>query len=140
MNWVIAGLDSSLLMGVMSEVNRRFKLDGFRLNFWRSLVITVLLFPAMLVVDWPKLETSFYLTAFLSGITASVGMTLLLNLSANHNGRIAALYSPIKMFTLYAVWLLIDGQARTSFTQNHFHALGDMPILVPRGSWPTFEH
>ena len=130
MNWIVSGVLVSLLMGVVSEINRRYKLDGFRLNFWRSLVIVVLLTPAMFTVEWPSLEALFYLSAVLTGVIAVVGMTLHLNLAANHNGRIAALYAPIKMYVVYLLWLVVDGEARTALFVNTGQTVGVMLMFA----------
>lgn len=130
MEWVLCGVVVSILVGVVSELNRRFQLDGFRLNFWRSLVMVTLLAPIAPFVQWPEAHSLLYPVAILGGCISVFGNTIRLNLAASHNGRVATLFSPIKTFTLFLIWLLVDAASWQRMVENPLEAVGVLCMFV----------
>lgn len=133
MEWVACGVVVSILVGVVSELNRRFQLDGFRLNFWRSLFILLFLMPMIPFVEWPESNSLLYPVAILGGCISVFGNTIRLNLAASHNGRVATLFSPIKTFTLFVMWLLVDEDSWMRMINQPLETLGVLLMFLVAG-------
>lgn len=133
MEWVLSGIVISVIAGAISEANRRFQLDGFRLNFWRSVTILAILLPTLPFVTWPEATSLLYPVAILGGCISIFGNTIRLNLAASHNGRVASLFAPIKTFTLFLLWLMIDEASWQRMVDNPLEALGVTVMFILTG-------
>ncbi len=107
MIWVLYSLITTISLAGLLEANRRFQMDGFRLNFWRASMVTVAMLPALYFVEWPA-PSLFYGVAFAAGIAGMVGTVILNNLAARRSGRVASIYLPLKMLVAFILWLLVD--------------------------------
>lgn len=122
MIWLAAALASSMLAANNAENNRRFQQEGFRLNLWRTLLITLFWAPLAMIMPWPD-DWRFYAAAVFGGVGMIIGNKVQADLSARHNGRVAILHMPVKALFVYVMWLLIDPAARA-------HVLGNPEIAV----------
>ena len=117
MLWLLAALGSSIMTSANAELNRRHQQEGFRLNFWRTLIAAGVWLPLALVQPWPS-EVGFYAAAVFGGLGMIVGNVIQNTLSARHNGRVAILWMPMKALLVFFVWAAIDSQARSTFISN----------------------
>lgn len=129
MTWLVYAVLISFTAAAFSEANRIFKMDGFRLNFWRSLVAVVLVFPATLFVEWPMFGW-FYAAVLFNGIALIIASTLKFNAAAKHNGRVASLFMPVKVFFAFFLWLAISKQALADQMANPWQFAGIMGTFV----------
>lgn len=117
MLWVLAAVLLSINAAAFVEANRYFKQDGFRLNFWRTLVATVLLLPTLPFLHWPK-PGLFYPMAVLTGVVIIISTTVRFNLAAKQNGRVTTLWQPLAVLVSFALWIASDTASFHQFTQN----------------------
>ncbi len=111
MIWLAAAIASSMLAANNAENNRRFQQEGFRLNLWRTSLITLFWAPLAMIMPWPT-DWHFYAAAVFGGVGMIVGNKVQADLSAKHNGRVAILHMPVKALFVYVAWLVIDPTAR----------------------------
>ena len=130
MEWAIAAILSSILLAVRSDVNRRFKLNGFRLNFWQSLFTTTAFLPFLYFLPWPEMGDLFYPIAAISSVITMMVITVKNNLSASHNGRVSNMEMPIKTFVLFFFWLLLDPEMMMRMLHNPLQSLGILSMLI----------
>jgi hypothetical protein len=122
MLWLLGALGSSIMTSANAELNRRHQQEGFRLNFWRTLMAAILWFPLAIVKPWPH-EVGFYAAAVFGGLGMIVGNVIQNHLSANHNGRVAILWMPGKALLVFVLWAIIDSTARDDLMQNPLNVL-----------------
>lgn len=130
MEWYTAAFLSSLLLAVRSDVNRWYKLDGLRLNFFTNLFLAALMVPFIMDAYWPEVGSLFYVIAFIVSILVTVVMTVKNNLSANFNGRVSNMEMPIKTFVLYFFWWLLDPEALQRSIDNPVETAGVILMLI----------
>lgn len=131
MDWFLLSLIASLALAIRSDVNRRLKLDGFRLNFWRSVFSALMLLPFVFIADFPSIEDNplFYILALITSVVSMVATTIKFNLASQHNGRVANLEGPLKAFTAFFIWLLIDPESLQDLIDRPFIALGVISMM-----------
>jgi hypothetical protein len=111
MTWVVLALILSLTAAVVAEANRYFKMDGVRLNFWRTSVGAALLLPTVFIIDWPA-PSLYYAGALLAGIVMAVSTTVRMNLSSKKMGRVATLFMPVEAIVGFLLWMIVDATFR----------------------------
>lgn len=109
--WVIFAIILSTIMAACAEANRYFQMDGFRLNFWRVVVMTGLLLPVCLVAPWPE-PSLFYVAAVFTGVVVAISPTIRLSLSARKMGRVSTLFMPVEALVGFMLWMLVDPNMR----------------------------
>ncbi|MBI1362472.1 MAG: hypothetical protein GC134_00620 [Proteobacteria bacterium] len=107
MNWVYFSLLQVFLSAGMAESNRRLQLDGVRLNFWRTLLLSGLFSIPACYVPWPH-ANGFYVAALFSGVASAVASIAIFTMSARFNGRVALLQVPITTLMTFLAWLPFD--------------------------------
>lgn len=117
MIWALFSLFSGLTYCVQSELNKHYKIDGFRLNTFRSLFSALLMVPLIPFMEWPTIP-EYYLVLVLEGAISVVGMMVQYNLAATQNGRIANLHQPIAIMLTFVFWLSIDETQRAFLLAN----------------------
>lgn len=122
--WFFAALFSSMAIAVRADVNRRYKMDGFRLTFWSAVFMLLFSSPSLFLIDLPPLGNVLYPISFCCALFGLVGMTVKNNLSAHYNGRVSCMEMPIKTFVVFFFWMLIDVESFYALQQNIPQFLG----------------
>jgi drug/metabolite transporter (DMT)-like permease len=115
--WLPAALGSSVMTAANAELNRRHQQEGFRLNFWRTLMAMLVWAPLALVQPWPA-DVGFYAAAVFGGLSMILGNLICNHLSARHNGRVAILYMPVKTMLVFVAWGVVDPLARSHLMER----------------------
>jgi len=115
--WVVYALFSSFAYCASLEINSLFKVEGKRLNAWRSLLATLLFIPFIFYMEWPA-ESRFYLAVLFTAVISVYGMNVQYRLAAEHNSRVAGLVGPTSIITAFVLWFGIDSQQRTFLLEN----------------------
>lgn len=123
MLWVVFSLFAGWTYCIQSELNKRFKVNGFKLNTYRSLFAAGMMLPIIPFMEWPQ-EPAYYLVIILEGAISAVGMMVQYNLAARHNGRVANLHQPIAIMLTFTFWLIWDQSQRMFFVENPDNAMG----------------
>lgn len=111
MIWLFAALGNSVLAAGNAEINRRYKQESFRLNLWRTLFVSLFWLPFAINQTWPR-NPFFYLAAVFCGVGIVIGNTIMNDLAARHNGRVAVLHLPLKALVVFVLWPLVDVATR----------------------------
>lgn len=114
MIWGFFALLAGLTYCIQSETNKHFKVDGFELNTYRSLISVVLLLPLIPLMEWPRIP-EYYLVLLLEASISVVCMMAQYNLSAKKNGRIACLHQPIAILLTFMIWFALSPEQRAVF-------------------------
>lgn len=135
--WILLALLFSFTSAVFSGINRTFKIEGFRLNFYRMFFSLMMLVPITLFIDFPK-SPWFYLAAISHGLSMVVGTAVVLNMARTHNGRVATMYIPVQIFATFLLWLVVSADARAIYFSDPSYFLY---ILFPFAlmSWSLFS-
>ena len=120
--WVLLALGLSLNSALGAELNRYFGQDGFRLNFWRGAMATLMLFPAALLVSFPP-PGMFYVAAMLAGTVMAVSPAIRMTLSARKFGRVSTLFMPVEAFVAFFLWLMLDPDMLNGFIESPVRSL-----------------
>ena len=107
MLWGIFALIAGLTYCIQTEINKNYKVSGFKLNTYRSLIAAVLMIPLIPLMEWPKLP-EYYLVVLAEAAISVVCMMAQYNLAAQRNGRVACLHQPIALMMTFAIWLVIS--------------------------------
>ena len=107
MTWILYSCVAVLFQAAFVEANRKLQLDGYRLNLWGSLFAALYLLPVIGYMYWPT-NGLFYLVAFIAAASSAVGGIVQFQMAARHNGRVVAMYMPVKAFAMFALWLIVD--------------------------------
>lgn len=131
MDWFLYGLISSLALAIRSDVNRRLKLDGFRLNFWRSAFAAVFFLPFVFLADFPNVNDAplYYILSLVTAVVSIVAVTIKFNLASQHNGRVANLEGPLKAFTAFFIWLIVDPDSLQELMNKPLTAIGVIAMM-----------
>lgn len=105
--WLIFALFLSFATAAFSAINRSFKMEGFRLNFYRMAWSFVLMTPFVLLLDWPA-PSLFYAAAIMHGIAMVIGSAVVLNMASRHNGRVASMFIPVQIFVAFMLWVAVS--------------------------------
>lgn len=127
--WVIFSLLASILNAVQSEINKNYKVDGFRLNTYRSFISTVVMIPLIGFIEW-NLSAYYYFVTFVVALLSIGGMVLQYDLAAKKNGRVACLHQPVGVVITFIFWLCLKPEEINFFIENWINA---MAILVSFG-------
>lgn len=122
MLWAVFALFAGWMNCIQSELNRHFKIDGFRLNTFRALISALIMIPLIPFMEWPAIP-EYYLVVILEAAISVVGMMVQYNLAAKHNGRVSNLHQPISIMLTFSFWILID-EAQRQFLLDHPVKLG----------------
>lgn len=131
MDWFLYSMICSLCLAIRSDANRKYKLDGFRLNFWRSLFAAILFIPFVFITEWPSMEENalFYILSLITAVVSMIMVTVKFNLASMHNGRVANLEGPAKAFTAFFIWLLVDPASLNELLSQPFKAIGVLAMM-----------
>ena len=113
MDWITYSILLSVAIAAFAEANRYFQMDGFRLNFWRTVLMAAMLTPAAVLVEWPA-PSMFYVAAVFTGLTRTISPAIRLSLSAKKMGRVTTLYMPVDAMSGFLIWLMLDEGLRES--------------------------
>lgn len=117
MLWILLGLIDTLSYCVQSEINKHYKIDGFRLSALRSLFAFLLMLPLLPWMAWPN-SAAFYGVIGMGAIISVFGMAIQYNLAAKKSGRVASLNQPIEIILTFTVWLMLDETQRQFLIDN----------------------
>lgn len=106
MAWGLSALAASLFLATLLEINRHYKMDGLRLNFWRTLVSLLFFIPFLPYMYFPP-SFWFYAVVAIIGIGSVVGLVVQFNMAAKHSGRVTAMSFPIKTGAAFLIWFAI---------------------------------
>ena len=109
--WWIAALLGSVFSALYYTINQFYKVPAITLMFWRGLIPTLILTPAVLYMEWPE-SPYFYLFSVSAGILALFLDTGRLHGSAKYGGGITTRMRPLSLFMVFAIWLVIDADNR----------------------------
>ena len=123
MLWVVFSLFAGWAYCIQSEFNKHFKIDGFRLNTFRSLFAAILMIPLIPFMEWPEFK-EYYFVILLEGAISVVGMMVQYNLAARHNGRVSNLHQPIAIMLTFVFWLTWDSEQRNLMLDNPDKLIG----------------
>lgn len=123
MIWIAYALAGMLFQAAFVELNRHFRVDGYRLNLWASIFAVLFLLPAIPFMAWPE-SRMFYIIAFASAAASSVGGVVQFSMAAKHNGRVAAMYMPVKAFLMFWLWLILDPSMLQTYAREPVKAAG----------------
>lgn len=104
--WPLLALGFSFCGALIIGYNQWARLDGRALVVLRVLGVWPLALLSMLFLPWPY-DWQFYAVAAAMGAGLAYGDVLLFNASAEHGGRLAALYVPMKMLIGFALWAFL---------------------------------
>jgi hypothetical protein len=150
--WLWLALASSVISAQNTEMNRRAKQEGFRLNLWRMGLASCFWLPLAVMHDsWPSLNEDFlfYFAAVGSGMGLIIGFTITNDLAMKHNSRVAVLHMPLKALFVFLMWALFMPEARADYFSNPEKTIGILACLFVIGlalmnfrrndaSWETF--
>lgn len=108
--WPLLALAFSFCGAVIIGYNQWARLDGRALVVLRVVGVWPLALLSLAFLPWPQ-HASFYAAAAGMGALLSYGDVLLFNASAQHGGRLAALYVPLKMMTGFVLWALLEPES-----------------------------
>tara|TARA_Y100001960_G_C14772361_1_gene880891 strand:- start:2643 stop:3515 length:873 start_codon:yes stop_codon:yes gene_type:complete len=107
--WIYLCVGASFFAALAWGLNGVFKAHPVRLGFYRSLFVTILLSPVLLIVDLPK-DASFYWGFALVGVFGVLADMLFFNVVKHYKGsgptRVLNLRVPL---TVIAGWVLFPG-------------------------------
>ncbi|HEX2859899.1 MAG TPA: hypothetical protein VHP58_06870 [Alphaproteobacteria bacterium] len=129
MLWLLAALGTSVTTCANAELNRRYQHEGFRLNFWRTLLAALLWLPLALPQQWPT-GIGFYAAAVFGGLAMIIGNVIQNHLSARHNGRVAILWMPLKALFVFVLWAAISPPARQHIVDNPLTAIATLSCFA----------
>lgn len=115
--WVLFAVLSSMFVAAVGETNRYYRMDGVRINFWRTAVIAFWLAPAVFFIDLSH-GWAFYAAGAIMGVSMFVCMNILMSLAANGQGRSSQIYQPVKALGVFLLWLAIDNEALQRIIEN----------------------
>ena len=136
MEWFLASFLVSVIVALRSDINRRKKLDGFRLNFWTSAYILLGLLPMTFLwaIHQIDVDAWFYLTAIFCGVGQVIISSVKFNLAAHHNGRVSNMEGPVKTFFAFGLWLVLDATFREGVFMSPVK-IGGVLAMFAIGSW-----
>ncbi len=106
MLWAILAILFSFCYASFAVLNHYFKLDGARLQLWRSVVWFLWLAPVMFFVKWPS-NYLFYVIIVGISLAMAVSSIVRFNLAAKRNGRVASMFQPVQAFAAFFGWMLV---------------------------------
>ncbi len=106
MTWWILALISSFLAAAFLGLNRYFKKDGLRLEFWNNAVQLVVLSPIIFVFQTG--DPLFLLAAAISGFVLVFMDVRILDASRAHGGAVVAQVLALRIWLMFFVWSAID--------------------------------
>lgn len=124
MDWIIYSLLFSFCYAIFSGLNRYYQVSGVRLAMWRLIITLVLISPALIFVEWPHDNPWFYAIAIFNGFVLAISTIVRFNLAAQHNGRIASMFMPLQLFTVFIAWTLIDKTLLQKYMANPTQFVG----------------
>ncbi len=128
MEWVLLILLASFLAAILSETNRVAQLNATSLNLWQKIFSALILLP-VLFLTWPS-SSAFYLVAIFNGLIITLSGIITFSLAAKHNGRVAVMFMPVKIFVAFAFWLMINPALIEAYTQHAGHALAVLASII----------
>lgn len=124
MDWIIYSLLFSFCYAIFSGLNRYYQMSGVHLAMWRLLVTLVFISPALFFIDWPRGSLWFYIIGIFNGFILAFSTIARFNLAAQHNGRIASMFMPLQLFTVFVAWTLIDKALLQKYLTNPTQFVG----------------
>jgi hypothetical protein len=118
--WIIFGLLASILGALQTEINKNYKMDGFRLNTYRSFISMLFFIPFLGLIEW-NLPLNYYLMVFIIACFSVLFMMMQYNLATAKNGRIANLFRPVSIIITFVFWLAINPEQRAFIANNSFN-------------------
>lgn len=148
MDWVLLAVAASVVSAVQTELNHHFKVESNLLVFWRSIFGLLLITPLMFVFPVPQ-SGLFYAIALLSGLMTTFSDKLYYNAARQFGGRLAVMYMPVKIISVFVLWALIDPASIEDLIQKPWHfavvlgcfVLSFVSLLIMRqndASWKAF--
>lgn len=125
-SWVVMALISTACLAGMAEVNRYFKVEGFRLNFVRAAFAFLFLLPLYTQFYWPD-ERKFYLIILTAGLINVYAMTVFFDLAARYKTRISSMYLSVAALTAFGFWYLLHPDDFIALINNTY--LGPITIV-----------
>lgn len=110
--WPLLALIFSFFGAAIIHTNQVFKVEGTTLVFLRGLFLMLVGLPFIMVMGAPT-DPTFYGLAALTAIGISTGDHFLFNAAAKHGSHLSALYIPLKIFTVFILWSIVDPASLT---------------------------
>lgn len=108
--WPLLALGFSFCGAIIIGYNQWAQMDGRVMAVWKIPGVLLVAVPAFWLLPWPH-DPMFYLIAALLGLLLSYADILLMDAAAQHGARLTALYIPIKMLVVFALWCVIEPAA-----------------------------
>lgn len=121
--WPLLAFVFSFMGACIIGYNQWAKLDGRHLTLWRYPGVLLGSLALLPFINLPS-DPWFYVTAAGMGVVLAAADILLSNASREHGGRLTALYIPLKMILVFAVWLMLDGTQRAALWAEPFVMAG----------------
>jgi hypothetical protein len=132
MTWFLWAVIASFCAAAMAESNRILRLEPAMLNAWRSFFAAALLAVAFPFMIWPTWgdNAPFYIVAGIDGITAAIGMIMLLRLAMRKTGRVTSMMLPIAAIGAFITWWLIAPHERPTLVEQPIPVIASVFSLL----------
>ncbi|PIZ32130.1 MAG: hypothetical protein COY40_00020 [Alphaproteobacteria bacterium CG_4_10_14_0_8_um_filter_53_9] len=107
--WIILSFVLLCVSLLQTQANQHFQIHAHYLNFWRSLLSTLCLFPLFFIVPVDTDQSyQWYLMAFLTGVLSHLVSIMTFDFSKRYSGHIAGAYLPISTILIFIFWGLFE--------------------------------
>lgn len=98
-------------------------MEGRRLTLWQSAIAALILIPLFPYAEFPA-NPMFYLCGIFVGISAGFGSAVIMNLSAQKNGRVSCMYLPLQVIGAFVLWSAIEPSSFITLLENPISIAG----------------
>lgn len=122
MTWVILSFGATLCLALVAEINRRFKVEGFRLNLLKSVFAVLFGLPLLLVAVFPQ-DLQFYLIATTQGLMSVYAMNVFFDLAKRYETRVSAMYLGVTAVAAFILWYMLKPTEMSALLSNEILAV-----------------
>lgn len=109
--WWLCAFAASIFGAFFYTANQYLKLSGQALVFWRGLVPAVVLFPVVLMIEWPQ-SPVFYGATLLTAMMAFYGDARNLHGASVYGGGVTSRMKPFIIWLVFIIWFLVHASYR----------------------------
>jgi hypothetical protein len=115
--WAVCGILYSLFKAAFAEINRIFRVDGRRLNFWHAAFGMLILLPFLSFVEW-DLPLEFYWGAAVVSLIATSGSLTHMLMAEKQMARVSGMYMPMETIAAFFIWGFVTPGANETFISD----------------------
>lgn len=117
--WWLCAFAASIFGAFFYTANQYLQLPGHALVFWRGIVPAVVLFPFVLMIEWPS-SPIFYGATMLTAMMAFYGDARNLQGASVYGGGVTSRMKPFIIWLVFVLWFVFHASYRENI-------LADMP-------------